>query len=146
MYSLTFHVRRSHYVAIVTQPVHRLQIRPIVHNYRGIPYYFSKLHPSPCNSVGMRPRTDRQTRRHTDTHRQTHRRAWPQYISRRLRLTRITVIKTHKVIPSISVIYPRGWKWTICTIQLLTSKCDHKDCTSTVAKWIETLWLHNIEQ
>ena len=28
----------------------------------GIPYH-SKLHPGPCNSVGMRPRTDRQTHR-----------------------------------------------------------------------------------
>ena len=29
----------------------------------GIPYHSSKLHPGPCNNVGMRPRTDRQTRR-----------------------------------------------------------------------------------
>jgi len=28
----------------------------------GIPYHSSKLHPVPCNSVGMRPRTDTQTR------------------------------------------------------------------------------------
>jgi len=40
---------------------------------RGIPYH-PQLHPGPCNSVDMRPRTDRQT----------HRRAWPQYISRRI--------------------------------------------------------------
>ena len=32
----------------------------------GIPYHSSKLHPGPCNSVGMRPRTDRQTDTHTD--------------------------------------------------------------------------------
>ena len=32
---------------------------------RGIPYHSPKLHPGPCNSVGMRPRTDTQT----DTHR-----------------------------------------------------------------------------
>jgi len=44
----------------------------------GIPYHSPKLYPGPCNSVGMRPRTDTQT----------HRRAWPQYISRGLRLTR----------------------------------------------------------
>ena len=31
-----------------------------------IPYHSPKLHPGPCNSVGMRPRTDRQTDRHTD--------------------------------------------------------------------------------
>jgi len=34
---------------------------------RGIPYHSPKLHPGPCNSVGMRPRTDR----HTDTQTQT---------------------------------------------------------------------------
>jgi len=43
----------------------------------GIPYHSRKLHPGPCNSVVMRPRTgtqaDRQTDRHTHT--QTHRRA-----------------------------------------------------------------------
>jgi len=27
----------------------------------GIPYQSAKLHPGPCNSVGMRPRTDTQT-------------------------------------------------------------------------------------
>ena len=32
----------------------------------GIPYHSSKLHPGPCNSVGMWPRTDRQTDTHTD--------------------------------------------------------------------------------
>ena len=29
----------------------------------GIPYHCPKLHPGPCNTVGMRPRTDRLTRR-----------------------------------------------------------------------------------
>ena len=88
-------ISRSHYVAIATQPVHWLQIRPIVHNYHS-----PKLHSGQCNSVGMRPRTDR----HTHTHTHTHRRAWPQYISRRLayelRLTRnvtsISQIRTAK--------------------------------------------------
>ena len=28
----------------------------------GIPYHSAKLHPVPCNSVGMRPRSDTQTR------------------------------------------------------------------------------------
>jgi len=51
---------------------------------RGHPLPLPTLHRGPCNSVGMRPRTDR----HTDRHTHTHRRAWPQYISRRLRLTR----------------------------------------------------------
>jgi len=44
-------------VAIATQPVHRLQIRPIVHN----PYHSPKLQQGPWNSVGARPRTDTQT-------------------------------------------------------------------------------------
>jgi len=52
----------------------------------GIPFHSPELHPGPCNGVGMRPRTDRQT----------HRRAWPQYISRRLRLTR-NVIRLHAI-------------------------------------------------
>jgi len=68
-------ISSSRYVAIAMQPVHRLQIRPIVHNY-GHPYHSPKLHPGPCNSVGMRPPTDRQTRRQTmASRRQTHRRA-----------------------------------------------------------------------
>ena len=29
-------------------------------------YHVPKLHPDPCSSVGVRPRTDRQTERHTD--------------------------------------------------------------------------------
>jgi len=61
-YSLTFRVR---VVAIATQPVHRLQIRPIVHSY-GHSLSLPKLHPGPCNSVGMRPPTDMLTHRHTD--------------------------------------------------------------------------------
>jgi len=39
----------------------------------GSLYRAPKLHPSPCSSVGVRPRTDTQTDSHTD--RQTHRRA-----------------------------------------------------------------------
>ena len=58
-----------HSVAIATQPVHRLQIRPIVHcTTRGIPYHSPNLHPGPCNSVSMRPRTDTHTHTHTHTH------------------------------------------------------------------------------
>jgi len=41
--------------------VPRLQIRQIVHNY-GAFSTTPKLHPGPCDSVGMRPRTDPQTR------------------------------------------------------------------------------------
>jgi len=52
----------------------------------GSLYHASKLHPGPCSSVGVRPRTD------TQTDRQTHRRAWPQYILRRLRLTHNVMI------------------------------------------------------
>ena len=35
----------------------------------GSLYHAAKLHPGPCSSVGVRPRTDRQT--HTDTHTDT---------------------------------------------------------------------------
>jgi len=58
-------------VAIATQPVHRLQIRPIVHNrfHCPLPLQSAKLHPGPCDNVGMRPQID------THTHRHTHRRA-----------------------------------------------------------------------
>jgi len=51
-----------------------LTLETCVHLWHPLP--LPSLHPGPCNSVGMRPRTDR------------HRRAWPQYISRRLRRTR----------------------------------------------------------
>jgi len=44
----------------------------------GSLYHAAKLHPGPCSSVVVRLWTDRQT----------HRRAWPQYILRRLRLTK----------------------------------------------------------
>ena len=37
----------------------------------GIPYHSPKLHPGLCDSVGMQPRTDRQTDTHTHTHTQT---------------------------------------------------------------------------
>jgi len=37
---------------------------------RGSPYHSPKLHPGPCNSVGMRPQTDRHTDRQTHTHTQ----------------------------------------------------------------------------
>jgi len=37
----------------------------------GIPYHSPKLHPGPCNSVGLWPRTDRHTDRHTQTDTQT---------------------------------------------------------------------------
>jgi len=32
----------------------------------GSLYHAPKLHPGPCSSVGVRPRTDTQTDRHTD--------------------------------------------------------------------------------
>jgi len=67
-------ISRSRYVAVATQPVHRLQIRPIVQTTRGHPLPFPKLHPGPSSSVGLRLQTDTQTRR----------RAWPIYRSRRV--------------------------------------------------------------
>ena len=53
-------ISRSLYAVIATKPVHRLQIRPIVHNW-GHPYHSPKLHLGPCSSVGMRRGTDRHT-------------------------------------------------------------------------------------
>jgi len=47
-------------VVITTKPVHRLQIRPIVHKQRA-PLPFPNLHPGPCSSVRMRRGTDRHT-------------------------------------------------------------------------------------
>ena len=50
------------YVVIATKPVHRVQIRPIVHNWRApAPLPFPKLHLGPCSSVGMWRGTHRQT-------------------------------------------------------------------------------------
>jgi len=57
------------YVVIATKPVHRLQIHPILLNYRA-PQPFPKLHPGPC-SVGIWPRTYRHADRHTHTHTHT---------------------------------------------------------------------------
>ena len=59
-HSLTFRVRA---VVTATQPVHRLQIRPIVHNCRRAPH--TNLHPGQHSSVGIRPRTDRHAHRRT---------------------------------------------------------------------------------
>jgi len=62
MYSLTFRVR-------VMLPLQRnpcTDYPPNTVQLGGIPYHSPKLHPAPCNSVGMRPRTDRSTHRHTD--------------------------------------------------------------------------------
>ena len=58
----------SRYVAIATQPVHGAPIvnPPNSAQLRGIPHHSPKLHPGPCNSVGMRPRTDTHTHKHTD--------------------------------------------------------------------------------
>jgi len=68
-------ISRSRYVVIATQPVHRLQILQWC-TTRGTPLPFPQVISGPWSVVGMRPQTDR------------HRRAWPIYISRRLRLTR----------------------------------------------------------
>jgi len=72
-----------HSVAIATQPMHRLQIRPIVHNYGASPT-------TPPSYIRVRAIVWACGRGqpHRQTHTETHRRAWPQYISRGLRLTR----------------------------------------------------------
>jgi len=52
-------ISHSRCVVITTQPVHQLQICPIVHNLSA-PLPFPKLHPGPGSSVGMRRWTDTQ--------------------------------------------------------------------------------------
>ena len=64
-YSVTF----GEYVAIATKPVHRLQIRPIVHNIIGNLYHSPNLHPGTCSSVGVRQGTDTHTHTSTQTDR-----------------------------------------------------------------------------
>ena len=61
-HSLMFRVRC--YVDIATKPMYRLQIRPNSAQLEGIPYHSAKLHPGPCSSAGMWPRTGTDT--HTD--------------------------------------------------------------------------------
>jgi len=51
----------------------------------GIPYHFPKLHPGPCNSVGIRPWTDTQTDTQTRV-------TAIAYISRGLQLTRNVIM------------------------------------------------------
>jgi len=59
MYSLTF--RHSNATsALIANPPNSAQLG-------DIPYNSPKLHPGPCNSVGMQLRTDTQTDRHTQT-------------------------------------------------------------------------------
>jgi len=57
-------ISRSRYVAIATQPVHRLQIRPIVHNYGASPTIPQVTSGSvqQCGHLAA----ERQTQRHTD--------------------------------------------------------------------------------
>jgi len=66
---------------------------------RGHPLPFPKIHPGPCGSVVW---ACREGQTYRQTHSQTHRRQWPNYISRRLRLTR-NVTRGHSVerIPSL---------------------------------------------
>ena len=53
-----------HSVAIAMQPVHQNFANPLNSaKLGGIPYQSPKLHLGPCNSVGMRPRTNTQTHR-----------------------------------------------------------------------------------
>jgi len=64
MYSLTFRVRVSNAThAPIANPPNSAQLGAALPGYHS-----PKLHPGPCSSVGIRPRTDR----HTDT---------PQYIA-----------------------------------------------------------------
>ena len=68
MYSLTFHVRvmlpEQRNRAPIANPPNSAQLG-------GIPCHSPKLHLGSCNSVGMWPRTDRQTQTHTHTQTRT---------------------------------------------------------------------------
>jgi len=48
----------THFHSVNREP---LANPPISAQLEGIPYHSAKLHPGPCNSVGMQPRTDRHT-------------------------------------------------------------------------------------
>jgi len=59
MYSLTVRVRRFNETrASIVNPPNSAQLG-------GIPYHSPKLHPGPCSSVGIQPRTDRRADRLT---------------------------------------------------------------------------------
>jgi len=67
VYSLTFRVR----VMLPKQRKPCTNCKSAQHcTTRGIPYHSPKLHPGPCNSVGMRPRKDKDTYKHTNRHTQ----------------------------------------------------------------------------
>jgi len=59
--SVLANVSRSRYVAIATQPVHPLQIRPIVHNYGASPTTPSYIRVRAVVWVRGRGQTDAQT-------------------------------------------------------------------------------------
>jgi len=59
-----------------------------------------------------------QTGRHTDRH--THRRAWPRYISRRLRLTR-NVTRRHRATDTIKCEYTGSWQWRVSSYYVYAS-------------------------
>jgi len=94
-------ISRSRYVAMATQPVQPTATPPNSAQLGGIPttppsYSRVRAIVWACG----RGQTDTQTHRHT----QTHRRAWPQYISRCLRLTRNVTTKLSRVavIPGVT--------------------------------------------
>jgi len=124
----------------------------------GIPYHVPKLHPGPCNSVGMRPRTYRHRNRQKDTHTHTHTDAFPQYISRRLRLTRNVTIQCANVQNLVAI------RRIVCVLRIaimvifmaaLRSRCGYcifvsflssffPRLISAVANWVSTILLHMV--
>jgi len=87
----------------------------------GQPLPCPKLHPGPCSSVGVRPRTDRHT------HRQTNRCTRPQYILHRLRVTQN--VKILRVMPDILVNTGDN---------SISMWANNNNCTTTAYhKWIE---------
>jgi len=108
-----------HNVAIATHPVHRLQIRPIVH----IPYHIDCCFFAPCTNILtylLTPPSYIRVRAIVWAcgREQTHRRSWPQYISRGLRLTRnVTTLEVEYRRTEWKSWFNGGRKWSECTEQ-----------------------------
>jgi len=68
---LLANISHSRYVAIAMQTRAPIANLPNSAQLGGIPYHSLKLHPGSFSSVGMRPRTDRQTQTDRQTHTHT---------------------------------------------------------------------------
>ena len=146
------------HIAGWTQPCHSNATRAPIANppnsaqLGGSLYHAPKLHPGLCSSVGVGPRTDRQT----------HRRAWPQYILCRLRVTQNVinywcdtmcsqnlsvselafVVMTNGII-IMAALYNRGAIIFLpCSFYLLLSLFFFPRLISADGDWMSTILLH----